>query len=257
MKFHDIHCHLPDNYFYKQIDMFMQEWKNMGLECVVSVSSNLSESLRSIELHKKYEEIIPGIGIHPWSAKKSLTDELKNKFNQLIQENLPLVIGEFGLDHHFIKKEEYYSHQDETFRFFLSLAEKHELPINVHPKGAEELVAETLETYNIPSHNILIHWYSGPENILKKFIERDYFLSINPSILGGSKHIVVLIQAELSQILTESDGNVKYTIDGERIIGSPALVPKIMKKICEEKEKDILEISNILHSNLRRYLNLG
>ncbi len=256
MEFHDAHCHLPDNYFYREIERFMQEWKKSGLEYVISVSSNFSESLRSIELHKKYAEIIPGIGIHPWKAKKSLTDEQKNKFNQLVEENLPVVIGEFGLDHHFIKKEEYYSHQDETFRFFLSLAEKYNLPINIHLKGAERLVAEILETYNIPSHNILIHWYSGPENILKKFIERDYFFSINPSILGGSKHIIVLTQAELNQILTESDGNVKYTIDKERIVGSPALIPRIIERICEEKEKDVLEISNILHSNLRTYLNL-
>jgi TatD DNase family protein len=235
----------------------MKEWKKNGLEYVVSVSSNFSESLRSIELHKKYEEIIPGIGIHPWKAKTSLTDEQKNKFNQIIIENLPVVLGEFGLDYHFIKKEEYYAHQEETFRFFLNLAEKHNLPINVHLKGAEGLGAEILETYNIPSHKILIHWYSGPENILKEFIERDYFFSINPSILGGSKHIIVLIQAGLNQILTESDGNVKYTIDDERIVGSPAIIPKIIEKICEEKEKDVQEIANILHSNLRTYLNIG
>jgi TatD DNase family protein len=235
----------------------MQEWRRNGLEYVVSVSSNFSESLRSIELHRKYDEIIPGIGIHPWKAKRSLNDEQKYKFNQIVEDNLPVVIGEFGLDRHFIKKEEYYAHQDEIFHFFLSLAEKHNLPINLHLKGAEGLGAEILETYEIPPHNILIHWYSGPENILKKFIERDYFFSINPSILGGSKHIIVLIKAELNQILTESDGNVKYTIDGERIVGSPAIVPKIIEKISEEKEKDALEISNILHSNLRTYLNLG
>lgn len=256
MKFHDIHCHLPDNYFFKKIEAFIQEWKNMGLEYVVSVASKLSESLRSIEMHRRFSEIIPGIGIHPWSAKKSLTEDLKSKFQEIVQEIDPLVLGEIGLDHHFIKKKEYYSFQDEIFQFFLDLSEKNNLPLNIHPKGAEELVYDILGTYNIPNHNVLIHWYTGPKTILEKLIERDYFFSINPSILGGSKHITVLEQVDLSYILTESDGNVKYTINDERIVGSPALIPDLINKICEVKNKEISEITDTLHSNLRRYLNI-
>ena len=256
MRFHDIHCHLPDNYFFKKIEIFMQEWKKIGLEYIVSVASKLSESLRSIELHKRFTEIIPGIGIHPWSAKKSLTDDLKNRFNQIIQKIHPLVLGEIGLDHHFIKNKEYYPYQKETFQFFLHLAEKNNLPLNIHPKGAEELVYETLGTYDIPNHNVLIHWYTGPIAILEKLIEREYFFSINPSILGGSKHISVLEKVDLKHILTESDGNVKYTINNERIVGSPALIPNLIEKICEVKKKDISEISNNLQSNLRKYLNI-
>ena len=234
----------------------MQEWKNMGLEYVVSVSSKFSESLRSIELHRRFTEIIPGIGIHPWSAKNSLTEDLKNKFKKIIEEVHPLVLGEIGLDHHFIKNREYYPFQDETFQFFLDLAEKNDLPLNIHPKGAEELVYDILGTYNIPNHNILIHWYTGPQSVLEKLIEREYFFSINPSILGGSKHIFVLEQVDLSCVLTESDGNVKYTINDERIVGSPALVPDLIMKMCEVKKKNTSEIIDILHSNLRRYLNI-
>jgi TatD DNase family protein len=255
MRFHDVHCHLPKNYFYRDIENYLEGWINDGLELVISVATKYKESLRSIELHSKFENIIPGIGVHPWSAKKSLTVEIKENFMSLILDNQNAVLGEIGLDHHFVDNEDYYPIQEEYFRFFLQISEKHGIPVNIHGKGAEELVAEILTTYKIPPNNILMHWYSGPKDILTQYIDRGYFFSINPSILTGSSHIEVLKSASKDQILTESDGNVKYTIDNERIIGSPALVPRILEGISEQKNISLEEASDILHSNLKRYLN--
>jgi TatD DNase family protein len=257
MRFHDVHCHLPENYFYKEINSFMQEWLELGLEFVVSVSDKLTRCERSIELSTRFEEIIPGIGIHPWKVKRNLTEELRDNFRRLLQKNPGVILGEVGLDHHFIKKEEYYPFQEEYFRFFLELSEKNNVPINIHGKGAEETISEILTTVNIPPNNILMHWYTGPQKILTEYIDRGYFFSINPSILSGSPHINVLKEAPFDQILTESDGNIKYTINNERIIGSPALIPNILEKICEVKGKDMEEITSKLHENSRRYLNLN
>lgn len=256
MKFHDAHCHLPNNYFYREIENYMEKWIKEGLEVVISVANKYKESLRSIELHSKFDQIIPGIGVHPWSAKKSLTEEIKTDFETLILDNKTAILGEIGLDHHFVDKEEYYPIQEEYFKFFLELSEKHKIPINIHGKGAEELVAETLTSFNIRADNVLMHWYSGPKKVLSQFMGRGYFFSINPSVLTGSSHIEVLKSISTDQILTESDGNVKYTIDNERIVGSPAIVPRVMDKIGELKNMGIEEVSEILHYNLKRYLNI-
>jgi len=259
MKFHDAHCHISDKGFMKDFDLdsSITEWVKLGMEFVIGVSTKYSESLKAVELSKKYYEIIPGIGVHPWSAKKPITEVLTTKFQALIEENPILVVGEIGLDHHFIKKEEYYPYQEEYFRYFLELSEKYNRPVNIHPKGAEKEVAKILTEYKVPPHNVLIHWYTGPPEILDEFIERDYFFTINPSILSGSPHISVLRKAALNRILTESDGNVKYTINNERIIGSPGIIPQVINKIAEIKEESVDTISSELQTNLRRYLNLN
>ena len=85
MKFHDAHCHIPHKSFLKDFDLeiSMRKWKKMGLEYVVGVSTKLSESNRIIELAETYNEIIPTIGIHPWKAKKPLTEDLKEEFTQI------------------------------------------------------------------------------------------------------------------------------------------------------------------------------
>lgn len=256
MKFHDAHCHVSSKKFLKDFNLeeSIPEWLKKGLEYVISVSTKLSESIKSVELSKKYQQIIPGVGIHPWSAKKPLTEEIKENFLRLISYKHQIIIGEIGLDHHFIKNEEYYASQEETFHFFLEVAEQNKIAINVHLKGAEILGADILSSYNHKPQQVLIHWYSGPRNVLNEFIERGYCLSINPSILSGSSHINVLHQANLSQILTESDGNVKYMINNEKIIGSPGIIPQVLEKIGDVKKKNIEEISDILSSNLHNYL---
>ena len=255
MKFHDVHCHLPKNFFYRDIEDHMKNWLKEGLELVVSVSTKYKESLRSVELHSRFNQIIPGIGIHPWGAKRELTNEVKNNFETLVIENQNIVIGEIGLDYHFIDNEEYYPIQEDYFNFFLELSEKHKKPVNIHGKGAERIASEILTSYQISSDNVLMHWYSGPREILQTYIDRGYFLSINPSILSGSSHIAVLEVTPLEQILTESDGNVKYTINNERVVGTPAIIPKVIEKISDSKKTRLDEISIILQNNLKRYLN--
>ncbi|MHA1398989.1 MAG: TatD family hydrolase [Candidatus Heimdallarchaeaceae archaeon] len=257
MKFHDVHCHLPINYFYKKIDEYMVSWEKMGLEYVVSASMKYSEMLRSVEISQKYDKIIAGLGIHPWKVKQSLSEERQNEIKELAKNNSPIVLGEIGMDYHFIKEQKYYPFQEETFRYFLELSEKHNLPVNIHTKGAEKEIYEILNTFAIPSSNVLVHWYSGPENILHKFREMGVFFSINPSVLTGSTHKRVLEEVPLTQLLSESDGNVKYTIKGERVVGSPAIIPRILQKIVEVKDLSTDEVCDILSHNFRRYVNLN
>ena len=258
MKFHDAHCHLADKDFMKDFDIStdMKKWKKSGLEYVIGVSSKISESYKILEMHKEFKRIIPGIGIHPWKAKTQMREELKTEFKQIIHDNEIIVIGEIGLDHHFIKKEERYLYQEEHFRFFLKQAEKNRLPVNIHLKGAEEEASDILTSYKIPSENILIHWYSGPKKVFNQFLERDYFFSINPSVLTGSTHIEVLKNAPLNRILTESDGNVKYTIDNVRVTGSPGIIPEVLSKIEEIKNIELEELSVILQKNIRIYAKI-
>ncbi len=259
MKFHDAHCHLASKSFQKDFNLesSMEQWSEQGLEYVIGVSTKYSESKKILDLSREFDRIIPGIGVHPWNAKKTLTNETKENFLKLFSEHKKVIIGEIGLDHHFIKKEERYPYQEQYFRFFLQIAEKNSLPVNIHLKGAEVEIASILSSYKIPSNNVLIHWYSGPSHILNQFIERDYFFTVNPSILTGSPHIDVLKKVSINRILTESDGNVKYTINNERVIGSPGIIPKVMQKIIEITHHDMEEISNILQDNLRNYTNIG
>ncbi|GAG98946.1 unnamed protein product, partial [marine sediment metagenome] len=131
-------------------------------------------------------------------------------------------IGEIGLDHYFVKDKELYPLQKTIFDKMLLLAQDLELPVNLHTKGAEKIVFDTLPSYKIP--NINIHWYSGPERFLKLGMDRGYYFSITPAISNSPVVKKVVLNVDKEHLLLESDGPVKYT--------GKISVPAIPKQKC-------------------------
>ena len=117
------------------------------------------------------------------------------------------------------------------FDKMLSLAQDLELPVNLHTKGAEKIVFDILLSYGIP--NINIHWYSGPEELLKLGIDRGYYFSITPAINYSSIVKKVATTVDKEHLLLESDGPVKYY--GE--VGVPASVKNVLHSISKLREK--------------------
>ena len=158
---------------------------------------------------------------------------------ELIRKNKDKIcaIGEIGLDFHFVKDKTLYPLQEHIFNKMLSLAQELELPINLHTKGAEQIVFNTLPSFRIP--NINIHWYSGPENLLKKGIDRGYYFSVTPAISYSPAVKKVAVMVDKEHLLLESDGPVKYT--GK--IGRPSMIREVLNLISKFKDvsADILE----------------
>ena len=246
----DIHCHLPDNYFFKNISAHISKWLQQGLRYIVSVSQDHKESLRSIELSKKYPNIvIPALGIHPWKAHKKHTE--LDLFEQLITKNPNIrILGEIGLDYHFVSQKERYSFQKMVLEFFLDLAEKRSLRVMLHVKGAEKEITRYIETRNLPGKYCCIHWYSGPSSILKKLIDLDCFFSCGPALSYSRKHQQVIKSVPSNRLLTESDGNVKY----QGRIGHPGLMSEVIDLIADITNQNRTELQQHIIENSLCYL---
>ena len=156
--------------------------------------------LKNIEISKKSDYIVPIFGIHPWKVKNNIDID---KFEYYIK-NTPL-IGEIGLDFHWIEDKDTYSHQIKVFEYFLQSAKKYDKYINIHTKGCEELILNLLKKYDISSQSI-IHWYSGDKDTLKKLIDaKCYFTgSVDLGYIKHSKDIIKEIPA--NKLLAETDG---------------------------------------------------
>jgi TatD DNase family protein len=177
-----------------------------------------------------FHSIFPALGIHPEEVKnnKNIENQLESII-ELITKNRRKIcsIGEIGLDHYFIRNKDLYPLQKKIFENMLSLAQKLELPVNLHTKGAEKEVFDILPSYNLP--NINIHWYSGPENYLKLGIERGYYFSITPAISYSPAVKKTVMNVDLNHILLESDGPVKYSGN----LGAPYMIRDILNSISK------------------------
>ena len=180
-----------------------------------------------------------------------MNEQIENQLDsviELIRTNKEKIcaIGEIGLDHHFVKNEKLYSVQKKIFEEMLSLAQELELPVNLHTKGAEKLVFNTLPSYSLP--NINIHWYSGPENYLKLGIERGYYFSITPAISYSPAVKKTVLMVDKEHLLLESDGPVKYV--GK--IGTPAMTRDVLNSIAKFKEISPAELEGQLCENTKQ-----
>jgi TatD DNase family protein len=242
----DVHCHCN---LYLAIDEIVKEAEALGVQKIICVGMSELGLERVIELSDRLSQIYPALGIHPEEvrANKQIENQLDSVVS-FIENNKEKIcaIGEIGLDHHFIKEKELYPLQKKIFDMMLSVAQKLELPVNLHTKGAEKLIFDTLASYKIP--NINIHWYSGPEKYIKEGIERGYYFSITPAIRYSPMVKKVVESVDKNHLLLESDGPVRYS--GK--IGTPAMTREVLNLISKIKEIPLNDLESQIEQNTRK-----
>ena len=216
----DVHCHLSD-FKNKDIDKFLQS----GIE-IVAVSDDIDTSLKTLELSKKYEKIIPCIGIHPWNIKDANIKDIF-RINKIISKEDIRCLGEIGLDRRFIP--EIWDLQLKFFKGFLEIAKEYDVVMNIHSPKASRDVYELLLKYDI--NKAIFHWYNGPIELIDKLQENDFLISINPAIQIQKKHRKIVEYTNIKNIVTESDGPYKY----RSLFLNPLLIPEVVDQISQIK----------------------
>ena len=242
----DIHCHCN---LYLAIDEIIKDAENQGVKKIICVGMSAFGLERVLKISNLYHQIYPALGIHPEEVRinKNIENQL-DSITDFIRNNKESIcaIGEIGLDHHFIKEKELYPKMQTIFNKMLALAQELELPVNLHTKGAEKLIFDTLPLYNVP--NINIHWYSGSETYLKEGIDRGYYFSITPAIKYSLAVKKVVLNVDKEHLLLESDGPVEYS--GK--IGTPAMIREVLNLISKFKEIPADELESQIEKNTRR-----
>ena len=242
----DVHCHAN---LFLTLDKVIEEAKKVGVEKIIAVAMSSISQERVLEVARQYNEVFASLGIHPEEVKMNENVEKQlDSIITLIKKNKQNIcaIGEIGLDHYFVKDKELYPLQKIIFEKMLLLAQDLKLPVNLHTKGAEKIVFDTLPSYDLP--NINIHWYSGPENFLKLGMDRGYYFSITPAISYSPVVKKIALNVDKEHLLLESDGPVKYS--GK--IGVPAMVKNVLNSISMLKEINSDELEKQIEANTRK-----
>ena len=239
---YDAHCHLhefPDEYIERLINS-----KNY---VITAVSDDLRSSLRTLKLYEKFRDSInPCIGIHPWVIEKTDKKDLEVILGLIERLNVKC-IGEVGLDRVFVPQS--IDKQTQFFLQILEFARGKDIVLNIHAPGAWSQILELLQRYDISK--AIIHWYTGPQELLRELREGGYMISINPAVKIQKKHQEIVSKADLEMILVESDGPYEYK--GLKL--SPELIEDTINLIAEIKKIDSLELKKIIESNYKKLFN--
>jgi TatD DNase family protein len=255
LSYADAHLHLADPGYGGKVESAIEDAEKNKISFLLSNAVDYMTSLETVSLAKRYEgRVLAAVGVHPWTVTNAEDCQL-DKFEQLVRENASYVkaIGEIGLDGQYTQDQEVRRKQRKTFGFFLKLAEMNGLPAIVHSRMAVDEVLEILPSFNIP--RVLLHWYSGPTEKLNLIQDRHYLISIGPSVFYSSRIIKIARTADLSLILSETDGPVSHHGPFEGQVTLPSFVVKVTQELSELKAQDVDAVRDAIWLNFKSLIS--
>lgn len=243
----DSHTHL--DFFNENIDKAIKDI-NRNKIITVANSMNLESYILNKEYSRKSKYIIPTFGIHPWKVAE-FNDELDTLIPYIKESPL---IGEIGLDYVWVEDKSTFDKQRKVFKFILEQSKAMGKVASIHTKGAEEEIYNELK--RLDYNNVIIHWYSGELDTLKKLIAIGCYFTISVDI-GYSKitdEIVKLIP--INKLLVETDGPTALEwVNGE--YAYPNKIKDVVRLVGEKINIEEENMREILHNNWNELLRIS
>jgi TatD DNase family protein len=239
MKLVDAHAHL-DRYG-ADVDSALAEIREVGVRTLaVSMDVPSYETTRALAAREPL--VIAGFGIHPWNA---------SPFARSLDLLLPFVeeasvVGEIGLDRHFVKDPSAYPAQREVFDFLLDAASRLGKAANLHTKGAEREVADRMAA--CPGARAIVHWYSGPLAEMDRLLDRGAYFTVGVALLRSRGIDEIARRIPSDRLLTETDNPGAWSsLTGKP--GRPRLVLDVLERLAELRSVDRDELAGTIAAN--------
>ncbi|MEM1740070.1 MAG: TatD family hydrolase [Desulfurococcaceae archaeon] len=215
---------------------------------LVCVADDPNSSREVIEFSKKYSNIIPCIGIHPWNIHEYSLAQIESSLKHLVNNHDVNCLGEIGLDRRF--RPHTFDKQLEAFSLFMNYAKEFNLVLNLHAADAWREVFELIYRSNI--NRAYFHWYTGPLDLLRQIEEIGFYVGFNPAWQIQQKHREILVHANLEYLITESDAPYNY----RGLIMTPDLIKKSIEYIATVKKTSVDYVEKVIYSNLKRLFKM-
>jgi TatD DNase family protein len=237
--FIDAHAHF-DKYA-EEIDDALAETERSRI-LTVAVAMDVPSYERTLAIAERNSWILPTLGVHP---KRAVEYGARLRELDPLLERSP-AIGEIGLDFYWVSNPSSYDAQRKVFRYLLSAATEQDKFVNVHTKGAEKEVLDLLERHKV--RRAIIHWYSGPMDILRELIAYGAYFTIGVEILFSSAIKDIARAIPTDRLLTETDnpGGWRW-LAGK--VGMPRVLSDVIRSLAEARGATVEEIKSAVQDN--------
>lgn len=235
----DTHLHLDLYHDYPKV---IEEIESNFIY-TVSMTNAPSVFKKACEIVQGCKFIKIALGLHP-ELTKQRPYEIE-RFTELIGETR--YVGEVGLDYSNATDADRVI-QKKVFEKILLLCVNYPKKIlSIHSRKATEDVL-TLLGNNFPGI-VILHWFSGSLNSLKKALNNGFYFSINIAMLSSIAGKRIVEEIPLNCLLLESDGPF-VTINNRPI--RPLDNKLVLERIAGIKKIGFQEAENVIADNFRK-----
>lgn len=246
----DTHAHLAS----LETERVISEMKNDGLDAIVTISTNIEDCLKNLEIANAHKNVYTALGFYPEYADGITEDNLK-KLEELTKNKKVVAIGEIGLDYHGEKPDK--EAQKKLFIKQLEIADRCSLPFCIHCRGAAEDVYQILyENRKLINHSGLMHCYSEGGEWVHKFLELGLYISFSGNITFKNNDVTFIKNIPLDKILVETDSPYLSPVPFRGQKNEPKNVRYVITKIADLFGKSFEEFDKITTENAKKFYNI-
>lgn len=254
----DAHSHTWDAQLQPDHDEVLARAWRTGLSAIVQVGCDLRTTLASREIASTDPRMFATAGLHPHSA--SHLDEERDAIEAAVAEGGYVAIGEAGLDFYrnLSPPEEQYA----ALRWQLDLARRHDLPVVIHSRDADEECFEVLREwasavgrYLGPDREIgMMHCFAGDLELAERYMAIGFLISVPGPVTfpGNERGQTVARSIPLDRMLVETDCPYLTPVPWRGRRNEPAYVAETARFIAGLRGIDATEVARHTALNAAR-----
>jgi TatD DNase family protein len=242
----DAHVHL-DKYG-DLLDAALMEIENERI-FTVATAMDVPSYLELRKIGERSDLVLPTFGIHPRRATE-YADRLRH-IGPYIE--MSPAIGEVGLDFHWVKDTSTYPAQRKVLAYFIAAAAEQKKFVNLHTKAGEKEILDLLEKYD--AKRAIIHWYSGPMDILRAMIEFGCYFTIGVEVLYSDyiKEIAKAVPDRLLLTETDNPGALRWLKKNDEV-GMPTVIKEVVNALALLRQSTPEKIESLVQTNFARLI---
>ncbi len=232
MEWIDVHAHL--NMLEEGVEASIENARKAGVRKIITIGTEPGDHEVVLEIAKKYyPEVYCTLGVHPHEGK-IYTPEVGRFIEENATHSCVVAIGEIGLDYHYNQspKEE----QIEAFRAQLAIAERLNMPVQIHTRDADEDTITVLNEFRGRVKGI-IHCFTGTQWLAEQALDLDFNISISGVVTFKNADSIraTVKMLPLDRIHVETDAPFLAPIPMRGKKNVPAFVVHTAKYVAELK----------------------
>ena len=229
----DSHVNLHAPQFDEDREAVIDRARQAGVRLMVEISDKLSTFEATHALAMNNADIWCTVGVHPHEAK-DYADLTADRLIELADRPRVIGIGECGLDFHYDLSPR--DVQAKVFRQHIEAARRTELPLIIHTREADEVMADILrEEHARAPFNLLMHCYTSGLELAETAMELGAWFSVSgiATFKAAEEVREVIRRMPEDRIIVETDCPYLAPIPHRGRRNEPAYVGLVLEKLAE------------------------